>query len=106
MIELILLVVRGIAVACRGHHDLVLENMALRQQLQILQRATHPQLRIRDRMFWVVLSGAWRRWRTALVLVQPETVLRWHREWSGDAGHDAPVAIAPDGHRWIRNCGD
>ena len=32
-------------------------------------------------MFWVLLARAWRRWRSALVLVQPETVNRWHREW-------------------------
>jgi len=67
--------------ACRGHHDLLLENMALRQQLRVLQRAAHPRLPIGDRMFWVVLSRAWPRWRSALVLVQPDTVIRWHREW-------------------------
>jgi transposase InsO family protein len=81
VVELILLVVRTIVVACRGHHDLVLENMALRQQMRVLQRAAHPRLRTGDRMFWVLLSRAWLRWRSALVLVQPETVIRWHREW-------------------------
>jgi transposase InsO family protein len=81
VVELILLVVRTIVVACRGHHDLVLENMALRQQLRVLQRAARPRLRTRDRMFWVLLSGTWPRWRSALVLVQPDTVIRWHRDW-------------------------
>ena len=76
-----LLIVRAIAVACHGHQDLVLENMALRQQLRMLQRAAHPRLRTRDRMFWVRLARAWRRWRSALVLVEPATVIRWHREW-------------------------
>jgi hypothetical protein len=75
------LVVRAIVVACRGHHDLVLENIALRQQLRMLQRGARARLRTRDRMFWVLLSGAWPRWRSALVLVQPDTVIRWHREW-------------------------
>src|SRR5262249_59224687 len=37
-------------------------------------------LRRRDRLFWVVLASTWRRWRTALVLVLPAAVLRWHRE--------------------------
>jgi putative transposase len=32
-------------------------------------------------MFWVLLATAWRQWRLALVLVQPETVVRWHRAW-------------------------
>ena len=81
MVELILLIVRAIAVAGRGHQDLVLENMALRQQLRILQRVTRPRLGTRDRMFWVLLAIVWRRWRSALVLVEPETVIRWHREW-------------------------
>jgi putative transposase len=42
---------------------------------------SHPQLRRRDRLFWVVLAETWRNWRTALVFVQPDTVVRWHREW-------------------------
>ncbi|HET9830563.1 MAG TPA: helix-turn-helix domain-containing protein [Vicinamibacterales bacterium] len=75
------MIVGAIVEVCRGHHDLVLENMALRQQLQTLQRDTRPHLRTRDRMFWVLLALTWRRWRSALVLVQPETVIRWHREW-------------------------
>ena len=81
VVERILLVVRGVVVACRGRYDVVLENMALRQQLRMLQRGARPRLRTRDRMFWVLLSGAWPRWRSALVLLQPETVIRWHREW-------------------------
>src|SRR6476469_4172646 len=32
-------------------------------------------------MLWVLLATGWRRWRSALVLVQPETVVRWHRTW-------------------------
>jgi putative transposase len=40
-----------------------------------------PQLRERDRLFWILLSKGWREWRTALVFVRPETVLRWHRHW-------------------------
>ena len=32
-------------------------------------------------MFWIVLAKTWRHWRTALVLVQADTVVRWHREW-------------------------
>ena len=82
MFELTLLLLRAITVACRGHHDVVLENLALRHQLRTLQRRVkRPHLRIRDRMFWVLLATAWRRWRSALVLVQPETVVRWHRTW-------------------------
>src|SRR6476619_7996861 len=73
--ELTLLLLRAITMACRGHHDVVLENLALRHQLRTLQRRVkRPHLRTCDRMFWVLLATAWRRWRSALVLVQPETV--------------------------------
>jgi len=79
---LTLLLLRAITLTCRGHHDVVLENLALRHQLRTLQRRVkRPHLRTRDRMFWVLLATAWRRWRSALVLVQPETVVRWHRTW-------------------------
>lgn len=38
-----------------------------------------PKLRGRDRFFWAWLSKAWTGWRTALVIVTPDTVLRWQR---------------------------
>jgi transposase InsO family protein len=59
---------------------LVAENLALRQQLAVLRRtAKRPRLRRRDRIFWVWISKLWRGWRSALVIVQPDTVVRWHR---------------------------
>ena len=74
--------VRAIGLACRGRRELVLENIALRHQLRTLQRSVkRPDLRARDRLFWVLLASAWPRWRSALVLVRPDTVLRWHRDW-------------------------
>jgi hypothetical protein len=46
MLELIIVLVRALALGCRGHHDLVLENLALRQQLHALRRAAkRPRLR-------------------------------------------------------------
>jgi len=80
--DMIGLIGRALALACRGHHELVLENLALRQQLRAVKRTTsRPHLRTRDRLFWIVLARIWRNWRTALVLVQPDTVVRWHRNW-------------------------
>ncbi len=65
----------------RDRAELAMENLALRQQLAILeQTAKRPQLRKRDRIFWVWLSRLWAGWRTALVIVQPDTVVRWHRQ--------------------------
>jgi len=60
---------------------LIAENMALRIQLNILARqAPRPRIRRRDRLFWVLLRRLWKGWRACLVLVQPETVVRWHRQ--------------------------
>ena len=63
-----------------SRQNLLLENIALRQQLAVL-RTRHPQPRFRaaDRLFWVVLRRLWPSWRQALILIQPETVIRWHR---------------------------
>jgi putative transposase len=60
---------------------LALEILALRQQLAILKRKKpKPKLRKSDRIFWAVLSKLWAGWRSALTIIQPETVLRWHRQ--------------------------
>src|SRR5262245_61990678 len=61
--------------------SLVAENLALRQQLAVLNRKVHrPQLRRRDRFFWVILSQLWKNWREVLIIVKPETVIKWHRQ--------------------------
>src|ERR1035438_2287777 len=59
---------------------LLLENLALRHQLVVLRRR-HPQPRFAcsDQLFWVMLRRIWSAWKQALILVQPETVVRWHR---------------------------
>ena len=65
----------------RNGLELAAENLALRQQLAVLQRtASRPRLRLRDRIFWVWLSKLWRHWRSALLVVKPDTVVRWHRK--------------------------
>ena len=59
---------------------LAVENLALRQQLAVCKQSVkRPKLRLRDRVFWVWLSRLWPNWRSALAIVQPETVVRWHR---------------------------
>ena len=60
---------------------LAAENLALRQQLGVLQRSVkRARLRRRDRILWVWLSRLWSDWRSSLLVVKPETVIRWHRE--------------------------
>jgi hypothetical protein len=82
MLTAVVVFFRTIRLICSGHRAVAVENVALRQQLAALKRSVgRPQLRRRDRVFWILLATAWRDWRQALVLVQPDTVVRWHREW-------------------------
>ena len=65
----------------RTHADLELEILALRQQLAVYQhKEPRPKLSRSDRLFWVILSRIWPRWRDALMIVRPETVIRWHQQ--------------------------
>jgi putative transposase len=64
----------------QSDRSLLLENLALRQQLAVLTRK-HPRPRMRtvDKIFWVLARCFWSAWKQSLVLVNPETVVRWHR---------------------------
>jgi putative transposase len=65
----------------RSKPELILENMLLRQQLIVLKRQVkRPAPSWRDRMLFVLLASKLPTWQQALVIVQPETVLRWHRD--------------------------
>ena len=65
----------------RSKSQLVLENALLRQQLSVLQQQIRrPKLSWRDRTLIVLLASKLRTWKQALVIVQPDTVLRWHRD--------------------------
>src|SRR5256712_14095784 len=67
----------------RARAVLQAEILALRHQLLVLQRSSRrPRLRLRwaDRVLWVWLSRLWNDWRSALLLVKPETVIAWHRK--------------------------
>ena len=58
-----------------------LVHAALRQQLAVLRRSNRrPRLHPRDRIFWVWLSKLWGGWRDALLIVRPQTVVKWHRQ--------------------------
>src|SRR5664279_4731549 len=64
----------------RSRDELILENLALRQQLLALHsKRPRPRLSSVDRLFWVVLRKFWTGWKRSLILVTPETVVRWHR---------------------------
>ncbi len=67
--------------AFQTQRELALENLALRQQLAVLKhRHPHPRLSDTDRLFWVALSRICQGWRQSLHIVQPVTVISWHRQ--------------------------
>ena len=66
--------------AFRSHHDIIIENALLRLQLAAFKKKRpRPTLNTAHRAFWVSLRHAWARWTDALILVKPDTVVRWHR---------------------------
>ncbi len=79
-LSLVLAVLSSLAAGFHVRRNLVLENLALRHQLLVLKRSIkNPALRNSDRLFWAALSVMWSRWTKALVIVQPQTVVRWHQ---------------------------
>jgi transposase InsO family protein len=93
-----------IADLTRSRAELVTENALLRQQLIAASRAVkRPALRVHERGLLVLLASLLREWRRALLLVKPETVLRWHREgfrlfWRRKSRSKCPSEprVAPD----------
>ena len=94
----------------RRQAGLAAENLALRQQLAVLEhKSKRPRLRKRDRIFWVLLSQLWTGWRSVLVIVQPDTVARWHRDgfrlywrWKSSAGKVGRPRIEAELRKLIR----
>jgi putative transposase len=80
MLDRLALVLRWLRALCRLRGDLALENLALRQQLTVLSRHyPRPRLTAVDRFFWVMLRRVWAGWTGALIIVEPDTVIGWHR---------------------------
>ena len=108
-----------ISAALKPRALLVAENLCLRQQLLVLQRR-HPQTRLRnaDRQFWICASRWFADWRNSLLIVKPETVLRWHRRgWraycpgaqiastGGLVDGRFPGTFRPSSDRWLLRTG-
>ena len=82
--------IRAFGSALSERRDLLVQILALRHQLGVLTRSDR-RFRPSDRLFWLCLPRLWPRWREALVLAQPATVIRWRREglrryWSRRSG--------------------
>jgi len=64
----------------RSREDLILENLALRQQLLALYtKRPHRRLSTMHKLFWIALRRVWSGWKEPLILVTPRTVVAWHR---------------------------
>jgi transposase InsO family protein len=87
-----------------------LENLALRHQLSVLRRSVkRPKLTSADRLLWAWLCEVWIDWRSALVIVKPDTVIAWHRKgfrlfWTWKVRHGQPgrPAVPKDVRELIR----
>ena len=83
VLDLLLLVLTALRAAGRCRSDLVLENLLLRHQLAVLTRPTRRRPRVcfrrLDKLLWVLVRRLRRDWRRHLVVVTPDTVVRWHR---------------------------
>jgi putative transposase len=95
MLAIIFSLIHSIRKGFRARVRLHAEILALRHQLSVLQRSKRShklRLGFADRVFWVWLSNLWSKWRSALVIVKPETVIAWHRRgfrlyWSWKSRH-------------------
>jgi putative transposase len=110
MAGMIPLILSGLLRVLRTRRALVLENLALRHQLAVLQRtAPRPRLRTADRLLWILLSRLWSGWSDGVSIVQPATVIRWQRSgfklfWTWKSRRNGPgrPAVAPDVRALIR----
>ena len=80
MVSSVIALLAVVRVFFRSRGDTALEVLALRQQVAVLKRKrVRPRLHRLDRLFWVLLRQLWSRWAEAVVIVNPETVVGWHR---------------------------
>ena len=83
----------------RSRRDLLLENALLRQQVIVLSRPTkRPTFTPWDRRLLFLLASRLRTWVGALLIIQPATVLRWHRQgfrlfWRRTSAPRAPYGV-------------
>lgn len=61
--------------------NLTAKNLALRQQLIVFNRSIkRPQIKTKDRLFWIILYLFWKNWQNSLIVLKPETVVGWHKK--------------------------
>ncbi len=83
MLHLLYVLLATARSSLNSQRELALENLALRQQLAIVQRKTkRPRLTQADRALWVALCSLWPDWHNALIIVKPQTAIGWYRKGS------------------------
>ena len=112
MTDVLLTLLRSLSSIVKTRATLQIEIVALRHQVNVLRRSVpnRPRLRPSDRLFWTWLSHVWPDWRSALVLVKPETVVAWHRKgfrlfwtWKSRHGRAGRPSIPKDVRELIRS---
>ncbi len=95
----------------RSRAALQIEILALRHQLTVLKRSQRGRIRLgpADRLLWVWISHLWANWRSALLMVKPETVITWHRRgfrrywrWKNRQGQPGRPTLDSDVRQLIR----
>ncbi|RLB61933.1 MAG: hypothetical protein DRI90_10210 [Deltaproteobacteria bacterium] len=102
MLDLLKALVGALTSSLHTRHEVALENLALRQQIGVLRRSV-KRLRLSnaDRGFWVLLRRCWANWDKVLAVVQPATVIKWHRAgfrkyWIWRSRHRSGRPAMPD----------
>jgi putative transposase len=104
-------VLAAVRSSLRARAELEAEILALRHQLAVLQQSApkRPRLSPTDRLLWVLLSRVWTGWRRTVQIVQPATIVRWHRrafalhwQWRSRGRRVGRPAVAPDIRALIR----
>jgi len=81
LLKFVMLLLRCTLAFFRNRNEQALVELALRQQLATFAlQGSKPRITSVDRTFWVFLSRSWSGWKEILVIVQPDTVVRWHRK--------------------------
>jgi hypothetical protein len=81
LLKFVMLLLRCLPAFFRSRHNQAIVELALRQQLATYAlKGPKPRITSVDRMFWAFLSRTWSGWKEVLVIVQPDTVARWHRK--------------------------
>jgi putative transposase len=81
LLHFLALIVRSAPALFRSRKEQAIVELALRQQLATLsQKKSKPKITPIDRVFWIALFRFWPRWKRVLVIVKPDTVVRWHRK--------------------------